>query len=115
MKRARFYEERVREGGGLICASEAEPHWWNRKHTQRKLISVEWWQASIPAPRDRILRLPFVPPVRGRTVGAAASRPAPRRSSPFNAQRFPTIHAKEVSSLSLLRVALFTTASPGDP
>jgi hypothetical protein len=63
--------------GGPICASEGETHWWNRKHAQRKLFSVEWWQTFTPAPRDRFPRLPLVPPVRGRTVAAAASRRAP--------------------------------------
>ena len=40
---------------------------------------------------------------------------APRGSSPFTAQRFPTIPAKVASSLSLLRVAPFTAALSGDP
>ncbi len=100
---------------GPTCASEGEPHWWNRKHAQRKLFSVEWWQAFTPAPRDRIPRLPLVPPVRGRTVAMAVSRRAPRGSSPFTDELLPTIHAIVASSPSLLRVALFTAAPRWDP
>ncbi len=68
-----------------------------------------------PAPRDRIPRLPFVPPVRGRTVTAAVSRRACRGSSPFTDELLPTIHAIVASSPSFLRVALFPAASRGDP
>ena len=99
---------------GLICASEGGAHWWNRKHAQRKLFSVEWWQAFAPTPRDRTPRLPFVPPGRGRTVATAASRRAPRGASPCTDELLPTMHAIVASSPSLLRVALFPAASPGD-
>jgi hypothetical protein len=107
---------------GPICTSEGkphrscegEPHRWNRKHAQRKLFSAEWWQAFTPAPRDRIPRLPFVPPVRGRTVAAAVSRRACRGSSRFTDELLPTIHAIGVPFPSLLRVTLFTAASRGD-
>ncbi len=99
---------------GPICASEGEPHWWNRKHAQRKLASRVWWQAFTPPPGDRIPRLRFVPPVRGRTFAAAASRRAPRGSSAVTDELLPTIHTMVASSPSLLRVALLTAASPGD-
>ncbi len=35
---------------GSIGATEGGSHWWNRKQAQRKLFSVEWWQAFTAAP-----------------------------------------------------------------
>ncbi len=46
---------------------------------------------------------------------APVFRRAPRGSSPFTDQLLPTIHAIVAFSPSLLRVALFTAASRGDP
>jgi len=97
---------------GPICASEADPHWWNRKHAHRKLFSVEGWQAFTSAPRDRIPRLRFFPATRMRAVTASVLRRAPRGSSPFTDELLPTIHAMVASSPSLLHVAIFLAASP---
>ncbi len=100
---------------GPIFASEAETHWWNRKHAQRKLFSREWWQAFTPPPRDRISRLRFFPSARMSAVTASVFRRAPRGSSRPTNQLLPTIHAIVASSPSLLRVALFTAAFRGNP
>jgi len=104
----------AREGGADLHVRGGAPL-VVRGGAPQVVFSAEWWQAFTPAPRDRIPRLPFVPPVRGRTVTAAVSRRACRGSSRFTDELLPTIHAIVASSPSFLRVALFTAASRGDP